>query len=108
MSERTFIERCLDGDAFLDEVDAAVANWHRDSTELPVWRYLGMTEAEYGLWVEQPSALRVIVAAHDREIEVEDLLTSIHSAPELVAARADYPDDAERLLDWLRRTGRLT
>lgn len=59
MSNQTsLIERVLAGDVLLedldDAIDAAVGEWHRADTSksLPLW--LGMTEEEYALWLEQP------------------------------------------------------
>jgi hypothetical protein len=106
MSEDNFIGHCVEGKTFLYEIDDYIATWHEGRTGKPVWKYLGMSQDEYKLWLEQPSSLRVIVAAHDQHVNVEDLLSSPDA--ELVAARADFPDDAQRLLAWLRHSGRLT
>src|SRR4051794_22038204 len=102
---RTFIDLCLAGEAFLDEIDDYVDEWHESETTQKIWRFLGMTRDEYALWVERPESLRVIVDAHRRQVSVADLLSTQRQP---MAARADHPDDAEKLIRWLERTGRLT
>jgi hypothetical protein len=73
---RTFVELCLAGEAFLDEIDDYVDEWHDADTTKKIWRFLGMTRDEYALWVEQPEFLRVIVDAHRRDTSVADVLTT--------------------------------
>ncbi|MCU1371852.1 MAG: hypothetical protein JWO77_3046 [Ilumatobacteraceae bacterium] len=105
MSRKRFIDGCLDGSYFLSEIDDAVEAWHDSDTSAPIWRFLGMRKSEYRLWVERPESLRFIVAAHARDTEVADVLRS--GDRQLVAARADHPDDARKVIAWLEQTGRL-
>lgn len=105
MSE-TFMEQLLDGRAFLDEVDDWVDEWHDGDSGDRLSAFLGMTEEEYALWVEKPSALRLIAAARERNERVEDLLE--HFDELTVAARGADPREVEAIRRWLRETGRLT
>ncbi len=105
MSEHlNYVDRCLAGDAFPDDIDDDVDRWHEGGTGMTLASYLGMEPAEYSLWVEKPEALRYIVAAHRQHRPVGELLTNSAFA---FAARADDPDEAEKLVKWLERTGRL-
>jgi hypothetical protein len=104
MSE-TFIEAVLAGDALWVDADEWVAKWHRGEGPGDLHDYLGMTWDEYRLWTEQPSSLRVIVAAHEADEPVERFL---EEADELaIAARGLEPKDRDAVLTWLRKTGRI-
>ena len=64
-----------------------------------------MTRTEYGLWVEQDSALRFILAARKRHRPLNDVVQDAASVG--VAARTQDQREAKRLMDWLRKTGRI-
>lgn len=108
MSSRpTFIELCLSGDVVMDEIDDFVEVWHTDDAiEEPIHQFLGMTEEEYALWVEQPGSLRLILAARD---ENAPLYEAIERFVELepITARAADSEAARVVLQWLRKTGRI-
>lgn len=105
-TQQTFVEACLTGSALLDDVDDWVDRWHdgpADDRDLDA--YLGLTSEEGALWAERPEALRFVVAAHRYERPVADLLLSRDAFA--LAARSGANDDARKVLDWLRETGRL-
>jgi hypothetical protein len=108
MSERqTFMQLCLAGDVLMDEIDDFLEAWHDDAeTSLPVAAYLGMTQEEYDLWAEKPSALRLILAARE---EGQPLYETVerYARMEPVAARAANREAATVVWQWLRRTGRI-
>ena len=60
----SFIEKCLSGDAMIDEIDYYIDQWHNRHSDLPLHTYLGMSWEEYKSWVESPDTLPLIVAAH--------------------------------------------
>lgn len=109
-SDTTFVGACLAGAALEDDIDTWVAQWH-DAPDgsvvahLDLNEHLGMTPSEYALWVEQPSALRFVIAAHMRHRPVDELLTSRDDYA--LAARAASPDEALTVLRWLVQTGRV-
>ena len=84
----TFVQACLRGDASLEDIDDWIDRWHdgTSSESLPV--FLGMTENEYSLWVQQPSALKSIVESHQGDTASTTLLPPIVEtlANEYVAA----------------------
>ena len=47
-----FINDVINADAILDEIDDYIEKWHDSDTDCSVFEYLGMTEEEYFLWVE--------------------------------------------------------
>ncbi|MFG2410941.1 hypothetical protein [Streptomyces goshikiensis] len=107
MSNHTFVEDALTGDAGLDDIDSYVDAWHdTEDGDLELHEFLGMTWDEYRLWVEKPSTLRYIVSAHRSGTSVVEVLAKSQSELAL-AARADSTNDAESALTWLRKTGRI-
>ncbi|MGX5653247.1 hypothetical protein ACWKWC_00540 [Geodermatophilus nigrescens] len=109
-SDTTFVGACLAGAALEDDINDWVARWHdapdgSTLAQLELNEHLGMTLSEYALWVEQPSALRFVIAAHMRQRPVDELLTSRDDYA--LAARAASPDDALTVLRWLVQTGRV-
>lgn len=67
-SERgTFVRKCIEGEAALDDIDDWVERWHQGHDGRELHAYLGMTEAEYARWLADPTALPSIVAAQRDE-----------------------------------------
>lgn len=107
MSKATFVEDALTGVSGVEDIDSYVGAWHDgEGSDLELHEFLGMTWDEYRLWVEKPNTLRYILSAHRNGHTVSEEL--IKSQSELaLAARAGSVDEAESVLTWLRKTGRL-
>lgn len=101
----TFVDLCLEGRALLDEVDDYVDQWHDGPSTESLASYLGMTEDEYAVWVEKPGALPFILFSRKRGLSLEESLRM--SEGQRLAARSAEPADADAILVWLRKTGRL-
>ncbi len=71
-SEDNFVDLCLGGEALAEEIDDFVDAWHEGGTGKPIYTSLGMTREEYGLWVEQPDSLDVILEARKRDGRIGD------------------------------------
>lgn len=68
MTEQTFIDAVLAGEADPSEIRDWIGRWHEDEgTSQPLWRFLGFTYFEYFLWVLDPDQLPVILAARTYE-----------------------------------------
>lgn len=109
-TETTFVGACLSGVALEGDIDDWVSDWHEaadgsELAEMALHDHLGMTRAEYALWVEQPTVLRFVIAAHRRRRPVEELLTARDEYA--LAARAASPDGAREVLRWLVERGRI-
>jgi hypothetical protein len=103
---RTFVDACLNGEAFLADVDDWVDNWHEaDGDGRTLDEFLGFTPDEGKLWVEKPAALGAIVAARRSHVPVEKVLLS--QAAYDLAARSVSPEDANDVLKWLIDRGRI-
>lgn len=103
----TFVDRCLAGDAFVGDISDFVDRWHDGDCEgVSLHEYLGMTVDEYRLWVERPEVINYIFFARRTG---EPFAGATAWADNVVlAARADSPEKAEGLREWLVKTGRLT
>lgn len=47
---KTFMEKCVDGGASVEEVDEYVEYWHTHEIDMPLHEYLGLSPSEYALW----------------------------------------------------------
>lgn len=101
----SFIEKVLAGDALDTEIDDYVEQWHQNGGDLSLAEFLGLTDEEYALWVEQPESLRSILfrRKHDLNLSDQENWQEAHR----VAARSQRNGDADELLQWLKRTGRF-
>lgn len=105
-TEKSFVDACLNGHAFLEDVDDWVEHWHTsDDVPAELQTFLGLDDTEYALWVEQPESLQFAIAAHRHNQPVTALMTSQRDYA--LAARADNPEAASHLVSWLARTGRI-
>ena len=64
-SEKTFVEKCLAGDALAENVDDYVHRWHSGEGDpnTSLDDFLGFTQLEYRLWTEKPHLLSSILDA---------------------------------------------
>ncbi|MGW6427236.1 hypothetical protein ACWF82_31580 [Nocardia sp. NPDC055053] len=107
----TFVDAVLAGHALVEDIDDWVERWHEsddsdDGIMADLHTFLGMSWDEYALWVGRPEALRLIVAAHRYDKPVTDLVLSADAYA--LAARAESPGDAVKVLNWLVDAGRIT
>ncbi len=98
-----FIQKCEKGEVLLEEVDDFIDAWHEGKSNMLLHEFLGMTKAEYNLWVVDPNVLPYIVTAHLKNRNVSELLDSLHSLP--IAARSTDPEKARTLMHWLKSQG---
>lgn len=98
-----FIDDCIHGRALLDDIDDYVDQWHEGSTALPLNTYLGMSDAEYSLWVSDTEILPFIVAAHRENRDVSEIVDEIRALP--LAARSGGLAKAAELITWLKDQG---
>ena len=94
-----FVSRCLSGDALLDEIDDAIDEWHDGASTQELHEYLGMDTLEYELWLNDPEILPLVVLARREERQVPEILEEFATLP--IAARANGPNNAVKLMQWL-------
>lgn len=106
MCKKTYMDELLDGEAFLEEIDDYIDEWHDSDTDQEIYEYLGMTEEEYGLWVEDDSVLKSIVFARKNNKPIKDVL-ELNNSVNMVARSATL-DQGKEILDWMKETGRIS
>jgi len=103
--DTSFIDKCINGDSLLDEVDDYVDAWHDDTSDnAELYQYLGMTWQEYSLWVTNPNILGEIVDARRKGLSLENAPPNEIQA---LAARASSKEEAQRVMSWLKKIGKL-
>lgn len=70
---KTFLDLVLTGEARQDDIDDFVDQWHDGDTSYSLAEFLGMSDDEYALWVEKPSALNLILQAHAEGMRLEKM-----------------------------------
>ena len=101
-----FINDVIQADALLDEIDDYIEMWHESDTTDSIFEFLGMTEDEYFLWLENDFYLKYIVTAHQKNISIDDLLKQEYSTK--LAARASSPEEAKAIYNWLLEKGLIS
>lgn len=99
-----FISDVINADAILDEIDDYVEKWHDTDTDISIYEFLGMTEEEYLLWVENDFYLKYIVSAHEQNKSIRDILEEVVYSTKLVA-RSSSPEEGKKIYDWLKEKG---
>ena len=99
----TFVESVLAGDALDTDIDNFVDRWQQSSENRSLASYLGFTDDEYALWVEQPASLRTILHSRHHGLPLENELNwdEVHS----LAARSMSEGESNVLIQWLRQKG---
>jgi len=103
---RTFVDLFLSGEAGPDDIEEFEEAWHTGDSTLSLAAFLGLSDDEYSLFVEQPTSLRYIIASKKTGRPLADVLK--HACDMKLAARDGSPEEAARVAEWLRKRGRLT
>jgi len=106
-TESTFVQKCLAGEALLDDIDDYVHLWHEGAgdPDASLADFLGFTDEEYKLWAEKPNSLPFILNAQKSGIRLSE--AGDYAKTYRIAARYLSSEDAEELTQWLRQTGRI-
>lgn len=65
---KTFMTKCILGEAKPDQIDDYIEEWHNTPTELSLPDYLGITFDEYDLWIQNSKYIYDIVDDYKRGI----------------------------------------
>lgn len=103
---QTFVEAVLAGDAMPVDIDDYIDAWHGSSDDISLPDFLGLTDHEYALWVEQPDVLNFLLHSKKYHRSIEELMDI--SEAHLLAARSTASGTSESIVRWLRQTGRIT
>ena len=83
-----FLDRCLSGDALIEDIDDYIDDWHQSDSDQSLPEFLGMTRNEYRLWGKDPNCLPYIVSAR---VQGHELTDSSGRRDELAFAARSYP-----------------
>jgi hypothetical protein len=104
--ERTFVDQVLAGDVDAEAIDDFVDLWHDGPDDgRSLGEFLGFSGEEYALWVEKPKFLPAILASKRFGFDLEEAARDLAAVP--IAARALNQQEADLILDWLRKTKRV-
>lgn len=102
MSEIKFLDACLIGEALIEDIDDYIDQWHEGDYGEELYEFLGFTAEEYELWLHNNnSIINTILYARRYGIP----LTEVNSKS--ATARASSMDEAEKIISWLKFTGRI-
>lgn len=101
-----FISSCLAGEAFMDEIDDYIAQWHSGlaGKNQELHEFLGMSWEEYSLWATRPSILSAILDSKIRHISLDEELDFERVA---LATRAKNNQEALKMEEWLKQIGKI-
>lgn len=102
MSNLKFLDACLQGEALIEEIDDYIEQWHMSEVDEELDQFLGFSEDEYELWLHNDnSVINSILFARKNKMPLRhyDTLTAV--------ARSASKGDAERIISWLKDTGRM-
>nr|WP_314877467.1 hypothetical protein [uncultured Pseudomonas sp.] len=102
----SFIDDCLAGNAFLDEIDDFIDQWHEgvSGVGLELYQYLGMSREEYSFWMTTPSVLPYIISARRNRRSLQE---EIDCDSTKLAARASSKEEVRKLEAWLKQIGKF-
>jgi hypothetical protein len=99
----SFIDLAVAGKVPLDNIDEFVEAWHKKPGRKSLHDFLGLSEAEYSLWVRDPDSLSYIVRARHEKLPLEKIISDNYQ----MAARAEDRGKVNRLKQWLQEQGKL-
>ena len=78
MIYKNFMEKCLEGEAQLSEINSYVERWNKGNTGLSLTAYLGMSDFEYEEWEKSSGeALQAIFFCKKHKIDYKELRAGI-------------------------------
>ncbi|MFN4833502.1 MAG: hypothetical protein ACK5VA_05280 [Pseudanabaena sp.] len=103
----SFIEKCINGDASLDEIDNYIDEWHDSDSDinLELHEFLGMSWEEYSLWAVKPKFLAWIINARRKGVISSETKFLQESQP--LAARSSNTKESLESINWLKSMGKI-
>jgi hypothetical protein len=103
----SFIEKCINGDASLDEIDDYIDEWHDSDSDinLELHEFLGMSWEEYSLWAVKPKFLAWIINARRKGVISSETKFLQESQP--LAARSSNTKESLESINWLKSMGKI-
>ena len=74
---KTFLELVLAEEVHRKDIDDFIDQWHEGQAACSLAEFLGMSDDEYTLWVEQPATLDLIIQAHGVGMRLEKIAEKV-------------------------------
>jgi hypothetical protein len=101
----TFIDLCLDGRAVLEQVDDFVDQWHLGHDDVTLHDFLGLSQDEYSLWINDPDVLPYVIYSRKQHKPFVQVVNDDYYDNGRLAARPDQGQKIRVLQEWLQRQG---
>lgn len=99
---KRFVEAALNGEVLADEIDDFIEHWHRSGGDEPLHGFLGLTEQEYSLWLNDPGYLSLILSARHRGQALVEAVNDNYLGSRL-SVRDGQPHKVAELRSWLTK-----
>ena len=73
MKKHTFVNDYISSGLKPDEIHDYIERWHKSATKLSIWEYLGFTQHEYAMFVENENSLISIVDFYKRKAKHQNI-----------------------------------
>lgn len=97
-----FINKCLTGDAFVDEIDDYIDAWHDGDSPLELNEFLGMTKEEYNYFAMDEDVLPIIIRSHRFKKTIDETINASQENELSLAARTSDKDKVKQLIAFLK------
>lgn len=103
----TFVDLCLKGTVLLEEVDDFIDRWHENPEGQSLREFLGMSDSEYELWVNDPETLPYVILSRKDHKPLTKIINDNYYSEARMAARSDENSKIKFLKRWLKEQGYL-
>lgn len=103
MSKNNFISDVISGIALILDIDDYIEEWHESDSKLEIYQFLGMTQEEYRIWVEDESRLKDIIRCHMSGLNISTIIENDNSDDLKMIARAKNPQEAKEAFEVIRK-----
>lgn len=105
-----FINEVISGTVDVSEIDDYIDQWHDSDFNVSLREFLGMTQTEYNLWIQNENFIQPIIQARVRGVNIEQMIESWLAENSednsiQLAARGAHPDSHREIFTWLRNKG---
>jgi hypothetical protein len=100
----TFLEKYVNGKVSAEEIDDYIDSWHTGTAEQSIYEFLGLSQEEYSLWLQDPEALPYIAAARQTKKPLSEVIASRLKELSTNCGSRDARK-AQRLHHWLEQHG---
>ncbi|WP_459481929.1 hypothetical protein [Clostridium saccharoperbutylacetonicum] len=102
---KTFIDKCLEGEALVEQIQIYKDLWKSSNLECELFEFLGLTEEEDNFLTENSSLIEFVLEARELNQSIEEYMMNI-GENELVA-RAPSIQEANNIKNWLIERGKI-